>query len=213
MLFGYARVSSKDQNEGRQIISIKEYCKSKGLEIEDRNIITDKESGKDFNREGYKTLTRQLLRAGDTLIIKELDRLGRNKEEIKKELEYLKDKGVTIRILNIPTTLIELPGGQDWVMDMVNNILIEVMGAVAEEERVKIRQRQREGINQAKAEGKHLGRPRMDLNTISKHQRETIKDLYPNWKDGEITATKFMEEIDLKRNTFYKIIKQYEETL
>jgi DNA invertase Pin-like site-specific DNA recombinase len=213
MLFGYARVSSKDQNEGRQIISIKEYCKSKGLEIEDRNIITDKESGKDFNREGYKTLTRQLLRAGDTLIIKELDRLGRNKEEIKKELEYLKDKGVTIRILNIPTTLIELPEGQDWVMDMVNNILIEVMGAVAEEERVKIRQRQREGINQAKAEGKHLGRPRMDLNTISKHQRETIKDLYPNWKDGEITATKFMEEIDLKRNTFYKIIKQYEETL
>ena len=213
MLFGYARVSSKDQNEGRQVTAIKEYCKSKGQDIEDRNIITDKESGKDFNREGYKTLTRQLLRAGDTLIIKELDRLGRNKAEIKKELEYLKDKGVMVRILNIPTTLIELPEGQDWVMDMVNNILIEVMGAVAEEERIKIGQRQREGIEQARAEGKHLGRPRIDIDTISKSQKETIKELYPNWKDGEITATDFMERIDLKRNTFYKIIKQYEETL
>lgn len=213
MLFGYARVSSKDQNEGRQVTAIKEHCKSKGQDIEDRNIITDKESGKDFNREGYKTLTRQLLRAGDTLIIKELDRLGRNKTEIKKELEYLKDKGVTVRILNIPTTLIELPEGQDWVMDMVNNILIEVMGAVAEEERIKIGQRQREGIEQARAEGKHLGRPRIDIDTISKSQKETIKELYPNWKDGEITATDFMERIDLKRNTFYKIIKQYEETL
>lgn len=211
MIFGYVRVSSKDQNEDRQVVAIKEYCKQQGLQIEDRNIITDKQSGKDFNREGYKILTRQLLREGDTLVIKELDRLGRNKAEIKKELEYLKDKGVIVRILNIPTTLVELPEGSEWVMDMVNNILIEVLGAIAEEERQKIRQRQREGIDQAKAKGKHLGRPRMDWDTISKSQRENIKELYPIWKAGDITATKFMEQVGLKRNTFYKIIKQYEE--
>ncbi len=211
MLFGYVRVSSKDQNEDRQVAAIKEYCKANNLDIEDRNIITDKQSGKDFNREGYKTLTRQLLREGDTLIIKELDRLGRNKAEIKKELEYLKDKKVIVRILDIPTTLIELPKGSDWVMDMVNNVLIEVMGSIAEEERQKIRRRQREGIEQAKKAGKHLGRPRMDWDTITRQQRELIGEYYPMWKDGEITATKFMEIVDLKRNTFYKIISQYEE--
>lgn len=212
-IYGYARVSSQDQNEARQVSDIKEYCKSKGLKLDDRNIIIDKASGKDFNREGYQTLTRQLLRPGDTLIIKELDRLGRNKEEIKKELEHLKDLGVIVRILNIPTTLIEIPEGNKWVMDMVNNILIEVMGAVAEEERIKIRARQREGIEQARAKGKHLGRPRINLKTISQSQRDKIKDLYPIWKNGEITATKFMEDVDLKRNTFYKIIKEYEATI
>lgn len=210
MIFGYARVSSKEQNEDRQITAIKEYCKSQKLDIEDRNIYIDKQSGKDFKRPSYQALTRQILREGDTLIIKELDRLGRNKAEIKKELEYLKEKGVTVRILNIPTTLIELPNESKWVMEMVNNVLIEVMGAVAEEERQKIRQRQREGIEEAKAKGKHLGRPRMNWNTISKHQQELIKELYPIWKNKEITATEFMERVDLKRNTFYKIIKQYE---
>lgn len=210
-IYGYVRVSSKDQNEDRQIAAIKEYCKANNLDIEDRNIIADKQSGKDFNREGYKTLKNQLLREGDTLIIKELDRLGRNKAEIKKELEYLKDKKVIVRILDIPTTLIELPKGSDWVMDMVNNVLIEVMGAIAEEERQKIRRRQREGIEQAKAKGKHLGRPRIDWDTIEEGQRDKIKELYPRWKAEEITATKFMQIVDLKRNTFYKIIKQYEQ--
>lgn len=210
-IYGYVRVSSKDQNEDRQIAAIKEYCKANNLDIEDRNIIADKQSGKDFNREGYKTLKNQLLREGDTLIIKELDRLGRNKAEIKKELEYLKDKKVIVRILDIPTTLIELPKGSDWVMDMVNNVLIEVMGAIAEEERQKIRRRQREGIEQAKAKGKHLGRPRIDWDTIEEGQRDKIKELYPRWKAEEITATKFMQIVDLKRNTFYKIIGQYEE--
>ena len=209
-IYGYARVSTREQNEGRQVSAIKDYCNNKGLDLDDRNIIVDKESGKDFNREGYKALTGQLLRAGDTLIVKELDRLGRNKEDIKKELEHLKDAGVIVRILNIPTTLIEIPEGNQWVMDMVNNILIEVMGAVAEEERINIRQRQAEGIADARKEGKHLGRPIMDWSSISDKQRELIKELYPSWKAKGITATKFMEQVDLKRNTFYKIIKEYE---
>lgn len=213
MIFGYVRVSTKEQNEGRQINAIKEYCKKEGLELEERNIIIDKQSGKDFKREGYQALTRQMLREGDTLIIKELDRLGRNKEEIKEELEYLKGKGIKVKILNIPTTLIELDEGNIWVMEMVNNILIEVLGAIAEEERETMRRRQREGIKDAKKQGKHLGRPRIDLDTISKGQRETIKELYPKWKAEEITAVDFMERVDLKRNTFYKIMGQYEKML
>lgn len=209
--YGYVRVSSKEQNEGRQVSAIKKYCKDNNIELGERDIIIDKESGKDFNRQGYQTLKTQLARQGDTIIIKELDRLGRNKAEIKKELEYLKNKGVIVRILNIPTTLIELPKGSDWVMDMVNNVLIEVMGAIAEEERQKIRQRQKEGIEQAKAKGKHLGRPRLDWDTLEQEQRDKIKELYPRWEAKELTATKFMQMVDLKRNTFYKIIKQYEE--
>lgn len=213
MIFGYARVSTKEQNEDRQVTAMKEYCKSNNLELEERNIIIDKQSGKDFIREGYQTLTRQILRKNDTLIIKELDRLGRNKEEIKDELKYLKEKGITVRILDIPTTLIEFQEENKWVMEMVNNVLIEVLGAVAEEERVKIRKRQREGIEEAKAKGKHLGRPRIDWNTLTKQQQELIKELYPVWKKKQITATDFMNQLELKRNTFYKIIKQYEEQL
>lgn len=210
-VYGYVRVSSKEQNEGRQLQAIKEYCKDNNIELGERDIIIDKESGKDFNRQGYQTLKTQLARQGDTIIIKELDRLGRNKAEIKKELEYLKNKGVIVRILNIPTTLIELPKGSDWVMDMVNNVLIEVMGAIAEEERQKIRQRQKEGIEQAKKAGKHLGRPRLDWDTLEQEQRDKIKEYYPIWKSKEITATKFMEIVELERNTFYKIMKEYKE--
>lgn len=209
--FGYARVSARDQNEDRQVVAIMEYCKNNDIKLSERDIIIDKQSGKDFTREGYQTLTRQMLREGDTLVIKELDRLGRNKEAIKNELEYLKNRGIIVRILDIPTTLIELPQENKWVMEMVNNILIEVMGAMAEEDRIKIKRRQEEGIKQAKAKGKHLGRPRIDYNTLDKTTQKAIKENYSNWKSGEITAVKFMKILDLKRNTFYKIMKQYED--
>lgn len=213
LIYGYVRVSSKEQNEGRQLKAIKDYCIKNDLPLEERNILVDRQSGKDFKRPGYQTLKTQLLRSGDILIIKELDRLGRNKQQIKEELEALKNKGVIVRILNIPTTLIEIPEGNQWVMEMVNNILIEVLGAIAEEERSTTRQRQREGIEVAKAKGKHLGRPRINYDTISKRQRELIKEYYPKWKDKEITAVKFMEIVDLKTNTFYKIMKEYEDKI
>ena len=153
MNFGYIRVSSKDQNPERQVQSLKEYQNK----LKDENIVFDKQSGKDFNRNEYQKL-KNILREGDILIVKELDRLGRNKQMIKDELDCLKDKGVRIKILNIPTTLIELPEENAWIIQMVNNILIEVLGAIAEEERIKIRQRQKEGIAIAKREGKYKGR-------------------------------------------------------
>lgn len=200
MIFGYVRVSSKEQNTERQTIALKEYCK----ELEDKNIYTDKASGKDFNREEYIKL-KGLLREGDILIIKELDRLGRNKDMIKEELEYFKNNRIRIKILNIPTTLIDLPQENTWVFDMINNILIEVLGTIAEEERKKIRERQAEGIALAKAEGKYKGRKKAEL-------PEGFDKLYKQWKDGKINATQFTKLLDLKsRTTLYKYIKIFED--
>lgn len=200
MIFGYVRVSSKEQNENRQVKALKDFCN----ELKYENIYIDKESGKDFNRDKYQEL-KKILRKGDTLIIKELDRFGRNKEEIKNELNYYKEKKVRVKILNIPTTLMDFPEGSEWVFEMINNILIEVLGAIAEEERNKIRARQREGIEIAKKEGKYKGRPQSDL-------PQGFEKLYKQWKDDSITAIQFTKLLGLKsRTTLYKYIKRYEE--
>ena len=128
----YARVSSKDQNLARQI----ELFKSLGAT--DEQIITDKKSGKDFDREGYKSLKSAMgLRKGDTLVVKELDRLGRDKQAIKEELEYWRSKGVRVQVCDIPTTMQDFPEQQAWVQDMINNIIIEVYSTIAEQERLK----------------------------------------------------------------------------
>ena len=98
------------------------------LGAQEREIITDKESGKDLDRPGYQALKNAILRKGDTLVIKSLDRLSRNKADIKKELQYFKDNGIRLKVIDLPTTMMELPKGQEWVFEMVNNILIEVLG-------------------------------------------------------------------------------------
>lgn len=201
MIFGYVRVSSKEQNEDRQIKALKEYCN----ELELKNIYIDKESGKDFNREDYQKL-KSLLRGGDILIVKELDRLGRNKQMIKDELGYFKENKIRVKILNIPTTLMDLPVESEWVFEMINNILIEVLAAIAEEERNKIRTRQAEGILLAKQEGKYKGRPLEPL-------PERFEKLYKQWKDDKITAIQFAKLLNLKsRTTLYKYIKRYEDS-
>ena len=124
--FYYARVSSREQNLDRQIASFT------ALGAQERDIITDKESGKDLNRTGYTALKTTLLRRGDTLVIKSLDRLSRNKSDIKQELEYFKNNGIRLKVLDLPTTMIDYPAGQEWVLDMVNNILIEVLASIAD---------------------------------------------------------------------------------
>lgn len=206
-VFAYCRISTKEQNEGRQLKAIKDYCKTNNIEIDERDIFIDKASGKDFNREEYQLLKRTL-RKNDVVIIKELDRLGRNKEGIKKELEWFKDNGITLRILDIPTTLMDLSqydsGMARAMMDMINNVLIEVLSTIAEEERNKIRTRQAEGIAVAKSQGKHLGRPKTEYPS-------NWEEVYKQWKNEDITATKSMELLGLKRNTFYRLVKKYEE--
>lgn len=188
----YARVSSKEQNLDRQIAAFV------SMGAADRDIITDKESGKDLERKGYQALKNAMLRRGDTLVIKSLDRLSRSKADIKNELQYFKDSGIRLKVLDLPTTLMDYPDGQEWVFDMVNNILIEVLGAIAEQERVTIHQRQAEGIAAAKSKGKHLGRPKAV-------KPDNWNEVMIQWKNGAITARKAMELTGVKRSTFYQL--------
>lgn len=191
--FYYARVSTKDQNLDRQLAVFY------NMGADDRDIIVDKESGKDFNRTGYQALKNGMLRDGDTLVVKSLDRLSRNKNDIKRELEYFKANNIRLKIIDIPTTMMDLPEGQEWVFDMVNNILIEVLGTIAQQERETIKSRQAEGIAVAKAKGVKFGRPQA---TYPDNWLPVIK----RWRSGEITATKAMELTQTKRTTFYKLV-------
>ena len=134
--FYYARVSTREQNLDRQLEAFKK------LGAQEREIITDKESGKDLDRPGYQALKTTILRPGDTLIIKSLDRLSRSKADIRNELQWCKGNHIRLKVIDLPTTMMELPKGQEWVFEMVNNILIEVLGTIAEQERLTIRQRQ-----------------------------------------------------------------------
>ena len=198
-VYGYARVSPRDQNLDRQLKALADFG------VEERDIVTDKESGKSLEREGYLMLKNHLLREGDTLVVMSLDRLSRNKSHIKTELEYYREHHIRVKILDIPTTLIELPEEQDWIFDMINNILIEVLASIAEQERVRTRQRQAQGIAAAKEKGKHLGRPRASY-------PENWHEVYLEWTNGKITAKAAMNMLSLKRSTFYVLVKQYRNT-
>ena len=191
--FYYARVSSKDQNLDRQLAAFK------ALGADERDIITDKESGKDFNRAGYQALKNGMLRQGDTLVIKSLDRLSRNKRDIKTELEWFKDNNIRLKVIDLPTTMMDLPEGQEWVFEMVNNILIEVLGTIAEQERATIKSRQAEGIITAKAKGVKF----------ALQFPANWNEVYTQWKNGEITAKVAMEKTGTKRTSFYKLVNKY----
>lgn len=191
---GYARVSSKEQNLDRQLLELKKY-------VPEENIVVDKQSGKDLDRPGYQALKGALgLRSGDTLYIKSLDRLSRNKDDIKNELEWFKKNGIRLMILDLPTSMIQVPDGQEWVIDMINNVLIEVLASIAQQERETIRARQQEGIDAAKAAGKHLGRPPLAV-------PPNFSQVINQWRTGEITAKEAMRLTGLKRSSFYKLTK------
>ena len=191
-IYGYARVSTREQNEDRQIEALTKF----GVPFE--NIIVDKCSGKDTEREGYQYLKRQILRNGDTLIIKELDRLSRNKNDIKHELEYFKEAGVRVKILDIPTTLTDFPVEQMWVMDMINAILIEVLGSIAENERNKIRPRQREGITAAKKKNIKFCRPKI---AMPENWDSVMNDI----ESRKITISQALNKLNISRSSYYRL--------
>lgn len=192
-IFYYARVSSKEQNLDRQIDAFKK------LGADDREIICDKESGRDLNRIGYNALKNAMLRSGDVLVIKSLDRLSRNKTDIKNELQYFKDNNIRLKVIDLPTTMMELPSGQEWVFEMVNNILIEVLGTIAEQERETIRKRQQEGITAAKKNGKHLGRPKIEL-------PDNYSEIIQSWRSKKITARNAMRQLGISKSAFYNLV-------
>ncbi|MCL2637907.1 MAG: recombinase family protein [Oscillospiraceae bacterium] len=190
--FGYARVSSFDQNLSRQIQALSAYG------IDERDIITDKVSGKDFNRQGYLMLKNQILRSGDTLAIKELDRLGRNYEQIKEEWRELQQMGIDIVILDMP--ILDTREKSDLEKSLIANIVFELLAYLAEKERCKIKSRQKEGISAAKSKGVKFGRPQAEL-------PPNFYEEYAKWRNGEQTAVQTMKRLGLKRTTFYKLIK------
>lgn len=194
-VFGYARVSSTEQNLDRQLQALSEYV------VQD-NIITDKQSGKDLNRPGYQALKGHLgLRAGDTLYIMSLDRLSRAKGDIKEELQWFKEHNIRLMILDLPTSMIQVPEGQEWIIEMINNILIEVLASMAEQERLTIRKRQRQGIDAAKAKGKHLGRPNAVL-------PKTSVSIIEQWKNKEIGTKEACDLLGISKTTFYRLVKK-----
>lgn len=194
-VYGYARVSTREQNEDRQLEALKVFG------VPEQNIIIDKASGKDTEREGYQYLKRQILRNGDTLVIKELDRLSRNKNDIKRELEEIKEMGIRVKILDIPTTLTEFPPDQEWILDMINSILIEVLGSIAENERNKIRSRQREGIEAAKKKNVRFGRPAVE-------KPDNWDTVITKVRSGEITAVEAIQELGISRSSYYRLLRK-----
>lgn len=201
MIYGYARVSSKDQNLARQLETMGAY-----KDIDE--MFCDKQSGKNFNRPEYERL-RAVVRKGDEVIIKELDRLGRNKDGIKQEIKWFKEQGVILRILDLPTTLIDF-NGQEWLCEMVNNILIEVMGAIAEQERDKIGKRRDEGIaampiingkRVSTKTGNEYGRPTIQLD-------DSFQKLLKKQKDGELTVSECCEQLGISRATWYNRLRE-----
>lgn len=192
--YGYVRISDSSQKIHRQMDFMKD------LGISDDCIFVDRQSGKDFDRPVYKKLIRKL-KPGDTLYIKELDRLGRNKEEIKEELKKLHDKHVRVRITNIPTTMHDF-GEDDWIIDMVNNILVEVLAAVAEQERITNHQRQAEGIAAARARGVHLGRPVLKL-------PDNFEYYYKCWRDKSMSVDELTKALQIDKMQFYSYARSY----
>lgn len=206
---GYARVSSREQNLDRQLIALRQY-------VAEDMIVTDKASGKDFDRPGYQSLKVGIgkLVKGDTLYIKSLDRFSRNKEDAKKELQYFSKIGVRVKILDIPSTMADIDEGQEWVLDMINNILIEVLTSVAENERLTIRSRQAEGLaampidelsgkRMSKKTGRCIGRPPITF-------PENFEEIYGRWVCKELTGVAAMKALNLKPNSFYKLVHKYE---
>ena len=209
-IVGYARVSTSEQNLDRQLQSLSQY-------VESDMIVTDKASGKNLSRPGYQSLKVGIgkLVEGDTLYIKSLDRLSRNKEELKKELQYFKDKGIKVKILDMPTTMTDFPAKQAWIGDMITNIMIEVLSSIAQNERETTRQRQLEGLAAmptdsitgkkiSRRTGKPVGRPPITY-------PKKWEGVYRDWQEKKLTARQAMRLLNLKPNSFYKLAKEYSE--
>jgi len=179
-IWGYARVSTKEQNLERQLVELRRHVPK------EENIISDKQSGKDFERTGYKSL-KERVREGDELYVKSIYRLGRDKDAIKDELRFFKEKGVIVHILNFPQTMLEVSDEhQRSVMELVNNLLIEVFSFMAQEERENIRRRQAEGIAVWRKTGKTktgrpYGRPKIQFPS-------NWKKIYALWKEKKLKS-------------------------
>ena len=194
-LYGYIRVSTRDQNEDRQLIALRE------LKIPEKNIFMDKQSGKDFNRPQYKRLVRKL-KKDDLLYIKSIDRLGRNYAEILEQWRLLtQTKGADIVVLDMP--LLDTRRGKDLMGTFLSDIVLQVLSFVAENERTNIRQRQAEGITAAKARGVKFGRPPLPI-------PQNFYQMRKDWRTGKITIEEAAKACNMCPKTFYSKAVIYE---
>ena len=187
MDYGYARVSTKEQNEQRQLVALQ------GFGVGEKQIFVDKQSGKDFERTQYKRLGRRL-KSGDTLVIKSIDRLGRNYEEILEQWRLLtKEKSVAIVVLDMP--LLDTRQSRDLTGTLIADIVLQLLSYVAQTERELIRQRQAEGIAAAKARGVHFGRRPME-------RPARFGEIKRRWENGDISARQAAESLEITHRTF-----------
>lgn len=193
--YGYVRVSSRDQNEDRQMIALRE------LSVPEKNIFMDKQSGKDFERPAYKRMLRRL-RKNDLLYIKSIDRLGRNYGEILEQWQILtKEKEIDIVVLDMP--LLDTRRGKDLMGMFLSDIVLQVLSFVAENERSNIRQRQAEGIAAAKARGVRFGRPSIPY-------PDNFWEVHREWRSKKITLRQAAEACEMPVGTFYGKVKKFE---
>ena len=194
-IYGYIRVSTREQNEDRQFIGLR------GMSIPDKNIFLDKQSGKDFNRPQYKRLVKKL-KPNDLLYIKSIDRLGRNYEEILEQWRILtKEKRIDIAVLDMP--LLDTRRGKDLMGTFLSDIVLQVLSFVAENERTNIRQRQAEGIAAAKARGVKFGRPPKPL-------PDNFCQIHQAWRGKKLTLDQAADACAMPISTFYRKAVQFE---
>ncbi|MCP1181174.1 recombinase family protein [Bacillus sp. 1663tsa1] len=202
-IFGYVRISTDDQNEGRQIEKMKE------LGIMERDIIIDKKTGTNMDRENYQMLKHHLVRSGDTIVFDSLTRLGRNMENTLEEYKFFENNKINLKFIEEPyINLIHTDDHttNDIIQVAIKKSTLTVLSAFAQKEREDTHKRQAEGIALARKNGKHLGRPSIPITD------DFIKS-YNRWKAGEITAVRAMAECNIKKDTFYKLTKQYQQEL
>ena len=194
-VYGYVRVSTKHQNEERQLIAMRQYG------VAEERIVVEKQSGKDFDRPGYRRLLRRL-RAGDTLVIQSLDRLGRNYDEIQEQWRIIsKEKGVAIIVLDMP--LLNTKENAELVGQLITDLVLQLLSFFAQTERESIRARQREGIEAAKARGVRFGRPRL---TLPAGFSEVVKA----WRKGKLIASEAAQCLGISRSTFFRRVRELE---
>lgn len=204
-IYGYHRTSTVEQHLDRGISEITEFCEKNGYELE--RIYTDQQTGKNFNRPRYTVLRDDILRDGDTLIITEVDRLGRNKKDTLNELHLLTERNIRVMILEIPTTLQNISDMDNtmakMILDTVNHMLIELYAAIAQAEIEKKEKRQREGIEAKKLRGdwSNYGRPRIK-------KPDNWESVINRWKSKEITAVEAMRLTGMKKSSFYKLLRE-----
>lgn len=196
-IYGYVRVSSKDQNEDRQVITMRD------MQVPEENIYIDKQSGKDFNRPQYKRMLRKV-KENDLIYIKSIDRLGRNYEEILEQWKVItKDKGADLYVIDLP--ILDTRREKNLLGTFISDLVLTLLSYVAENERTTIRQRQAEGIAAAKARGVHFGRTPKPL-PVNFHE------VYQKWKMRKITVKEAAEQCGMPQTTFYEKARKYEKS-